>query len=151
MNKTGFTLIEVLVVVLIIGILTSIALPQYQKAVMRSYFSQMLQINNAIYNAQIIFHDTYNKYADTIDELDITLPKSSNITCQANYYKATLCVLYKPGGKIFAAIAQQYTDGRRRCYAYIDPYPAAYLCEQEMNNTSFASDCNGNCHVYWEK
>lgn len=50
--KKGFTLIEILAVVLIMGILTAVALPQYRKSVERSRLAEPLQMLPAIYDAR---------------------------------------------------------------------------------------------------
>ena len=58
MNKNGFTLIEVLTVVIIIGILTSIALPMYTRAIERS------RATEAMTNVKAMNDSIYAYYAD---------------------------------------------------------------------------------------
>ena len=69
-NSGGFTLIEVLVVVLIIGILTSVALPQYQKAVMKSRFANVRQAASSYIPLMQVYYDTYNKWPDSFATFD---------------------------------------------------------------------------------
>ncbi len=68
-NKQGFTLIELLVVVLIIGILAAVALPQYQKAVMKSRAMQGLAILDSFVKAQEVYKLENGRYAETDEEL----------------------------------------------------------------------------------
>lgn len=76
-NSQGFSLIEVLVVMLIIGILTAVALPQYQKAVEKSRAAEAMILAKAIGVAEQVFYATYSRYTTNIDELDLSVPKST--------------------------------------------------------------------------
>ena len=74
-NKKGFTLLELLIVVLIIGILAAIALPQYKKAVERSKMAEAVTIVKTIAQAQQRYYLLHNEYLDCtgLDALDINL------------------------------------------------------------------------------
>lgn len=50
-NKKGFTLIEILTVVLIIGILSGVALPQYRRVMQKAYAAQAVTMMRVIYDS----------------------------------------------------------------------------------------------------
>ena len=72
MNKnSGFTIVELVVVVVIIGILASLALPQYIKTVERSRQSEALTNLAAIRGAQTRYYLENAIYAGNFTVLDI--------------------------------------------------------------------------------
>ena len=78
--KQGFTLLELLVVVLIIGILASIALPQYQVAVKKATLAKYMDIVKALKEAEDRYFLANGIYAINLDALDITLPINESCT-----------------------------------------------------------------------
>ena len=88
-NKKAFTLIELLVVVLIIGILAAIAVPQYQKAVMRSRFATLKSLTKSLAQAEEVYYLTNGNYTTHMEKLDIQAPvpdRSSVSEQYGNYY-----------------------------------------------------------------
>ena len=73
-NKKAFTLVELLVVVLIIGILAAIAVPQYQKAVYKSRYAQLKFLLQGLFNAEQAYFLANNEFTDDYSKLDVTLP-----------------------------------------------------------------------------
>ena len=74
----GFTLLEMLVVVLIIGILASIALPQYQMAVAKSRVTEAIIAMKNLSDAEEIYYMAQGTYTDVLEALDVDIPAISN-------------------------------------------------------------------------
>lgn len=68
----GFTLVEMLVVVLIIGILAAIAVPQYQKAVKKSQGVEAILNLKTLKRAQEAYYLANGKYTNDLSKLDLT-------------------------------------------------------------------------------
>ena len=105
-NRMGFTLIELLVVVLIIGILAAVALPQYQKAVMKARIAEYEVNLKSI--ADVAHVCKLQKGSDcTIDELDIDVPECKVIpglvdgatSCE---YVLTTNYLFNGSGRLYS-------------------------------------------------
>ena len=91
-NKKAFTLIELLVVVLIIGILASVALPQYQKAVMKARTAEIKVFINGVQKGIQLYVLENGEWdiasnGNPVPFSELPIDVTGGLTCQnADYY-----------------------------------------------------------------
>lgn len=89
MNKqaAGFTLIELMIVVVIIGILAMIAYPSYQESLTKTRRTDGQSHLMSIINAQERFYTENNTY--TTDLTDLGYASATDVASEEGFYEAT--------------------------------------------------------------
>jgi type IV pilus assembly protein PilE len=161
----GFTLIELLVVVLIIGILAAIALPQYQRAVLKTRSAAVLPLLRALASAQERYFLYTDSYAGSFEDLDISLPKDAeisgeryvndNVQCWIQTAQTPKSIYCKPAinkktiGIAFENYFQKSVgthQGRVYCWATLDNEIPNKICMEMSSKTTpdfVTSESNG--------
>ena len=76
-RRTGFTLVELAVVIVIIGVLAAFGVPRFIKSVERSKAAEAFEYLSSVRTAQERYQAQYGTYATNVTDLDIksTPPK----------------------------------------------------------------------------
>ena len=160
MKNKAFTLIELLIIILIIGILATIVYPQYSRAILRSRFTQMKTAIKAIYDAQERYYLTNGVYAERFDELDLELGTFNLNKPKEIYLGKTWCEL-EPGlyrftcrfgySKLLVQNWHKIPGGHsQQCCVYRDDnFKGEELCQELKNKKEWKDNCGGGaCHCY---
>jgi prepilin-type N-terminal cleavage/methylation domain-containing protein len=92
-RRAGFSLVELVIVVAIIGILASVAIPNFRSYLMKSHRAEAYNGLTDIYRKQMAFYLENKRYGDTFTEIRFQIGGSTVIdanTIQGDNYTFTL-------------------------------------------------------------
>ncbi|MCA9409240.1 MAG: prepilin-type N-terminal cleavage/methylation domain-containing protein [Candidatus Omnitrophica bacterium] len=74
----GYTLFEIIIVIVIIGTIAAFAIPKFTKSVERTKTTEAIQILDALKSAQIVYQLETGSYTTNLTLLDVDIPTSPN-------------------------------------------------------------------------
>jgi type IV pilus assembly protein PilE len=79
-KSAGFTLIELMIVVVIIGILAALAIPRFMKASAKSKTTEAQLILKQIYTMERSYKQQFDEYSDDLVAIGVEIPPNAKYT-----------------------------------------------------------------------
>ena len=130
MKNKAFTLIELLITILIIGILAAIAVQQYKKAVIKSKAAHMQTLLDNVVKASDRYYLQNGEYPKTFEDLDIEIElPSGRRTCLTDLGDASIkqsgdfAIAIHSGSDAWSwkanVIAAYFITGKYKCRGFL--------------------------------
>lgn len=134
--KEGFTLLELIIVIVIIGILASSAIPKFTITIERARAAEGVEILGDLRQAQIRYHTIKNDWATDISELDVEIVgvkffKSISVRNPEGYPLGVVAMVNRVSKRVLYILGIT-EDGEVRCenisgaYCFQLGYPPLY-------------------------
>lgn len=78
MKKTGFTILEVIVVVIILGVMASLAMPKLTGSIERTKAQEAVGILTSLRSAQLLYQQETGSFTSSIANLGVTISTPQN-------------------------------------------------------------------------
>ena len=106
MKRSGFTLIEMIIVAIVLGILATVALPRFIRVVEKSRSAEARNALGVIRDAELAYFMEFNVFTNSLGAMNVPLPGA----CAAsNYFRYTIVF----GAADFTATATRCAAGGR--------------------------------------
>ena len=149
LDVKAFTLIELLVVVLIIGILAAVALPQYQKAVMKSRYAALKTLTSSLANAREAYYLASGTEPTSFAELALepggTPQNEGDVTRIFSWGSCTLASTYTRCTNtqidmVYQIYTPRVSNGRKLCVVEHSSSVSStqnQVCKQDTHSTNY--------------
>ena len=112
-TRKGFTLVELAVVIVIIGVLAAFGVPRFLKSVERSKAAEAFSYLSAVRSSQERYLAQYGQYASDLTQLDIQYPTPAYFSvgsCTATQNTWTLTLTRTGASAGYGAYSVIFTD-----------------------------------------